>query len=108
MLLSSEDYGEAIKFGERCLYSMTLEAETRTNFINYTGLSYLKLGFPESALLCFGKNPSIPMTTFYQGVCFLHQANWEMAFDKFEFLRNSSDSVLSFSRQGINESCFRR
>ena len=90
-----KDYEDAISYVERIISTHQKEKALVEELNKYAGLSYLKLGYPKSAILFFKQNEYEPNSEFLLGVSYLYLYEWDLAQKKFELLSNHNDIEIS-------------
>ncbi len=92
-----QEYNDAIGFGQSFLASGGINESAQDELSRYVGLSYLKMGFPKSAILYFGDSARLPRLRLLNGICSLYLYEWEKANEQFLSAAIASDSAISAS-----------
>ena len=90
-----ENYNEAIFWINSIENNSFLIKETSIGLNYYSGLSYLKLGFPKSSILAFSKNSNDEKSLLMIGVSNLYLYNWDKANNIFNSLKISKHLNIS-------------
>ena len=90
-----ENYSEAIFWNNSFEDNPILNGNTSISLNYYSGLSYLKLGYPNSAILCFSKNSHNEKSILMCGISNLYLYDWKKAKIIFDSLNNSEDLIIS-------------
>lgn len=96
-----QEYKDAITFGESYWNLHIGQDQRQGDLFRYIGLSYLKMGYPKSAMIYFDKNTDDIKSSFLRGMCNLYLLNWDKAIDQFTFWGSSSDSTMSLAGKDL-------
>jgi tetratricopeptide (TPR) repeat protein len=97
-----QEYKDAVGFGESYLTSLGVNESTRNELSRYVGLSYLKMGYPKSAMLYFNGTEGIPRLRLLNGICNLYLYEWDKADEQFTHAVNTIDSMTSASGEDLS------
>jgi len=92
---SGENYSESISWNNSLENKSILTEKTTICLNYYSGLSYLKLGYPNSAILCFSKNRNNEKSLLMCGISNLYLYDWKKSNIIFERLTTSKDINIS-------------
>lgn len=97
-----QEYKSAIGFGESYLASCKVGGQPKDDLARYVGLSYLKMGYPKSAMLYFDTTIESPRLKLLNGICHLFLNEWDKANEQFISIGNTSDSTTSASVKDLS------
>jgi len=94
-LYFGKDYESVISYVKQIISDNPKEKVLIENLNRYAGLSYLKLGYPKSAITFFEQNVNEPKSELLIGFSYLCLYEWDLAQKKFESLIHHKDSEIS-------------
>lgn len=104
----SDKYKEAISYITDFQKSEGLNTSINSEFNNYIGLSFLKLGYYNSAINQFNIDKTSTKAKILTGITYLHKGNWQKAEDTFSdisinnnYISNSEKiELINIAKQG--------
>ncbi len=91
----SEDYKNTLSHIESNMVNIKDEHEYFYSLNNYAGMSYLKLGYPKSAIIYFNQNRNEPQSILLTGIAYIHLHQWNSALKTFDSLLGCEDKAIA-------------